>query len=217
MAILQNYRVKNKIVCGTDESGRGPICGGLYAAAVVLPAKFNDNRIKDSKKLTPARRNELRKVIEENAVDYSVASVSVEEIEAINNIQQCCFLAMHRAISGLREQPGFIIVDGNVFDPYGTMPFKCFVGGDNKYYSIAAASILAKTYRDEEMMILHEEFPQYHWNENKGYLTDVHNEAIKEFGITKYHRKNFAPVKDFLLTMPHYSSVPLSITAATVK
>lgn len=200
MGVLKNYYLKNKIVCGCDEVGRGCVAGDLYAAAVVLPKSFKDTKIKDSKKLTPQSRKKLERIIKEKAIDFCIAKVSIDEINGIDNIQNSCYLALHRAISGLKTQPDFILVDGNVFDPYNKVPHKCVIGGDNIYYSIAAASILAKVCRDEAMVELHKEYPEYNWEENKGYLTEGHLNAIRTHGVTKYHRIHFTPVKDYIST-----------------
>ena len=170
------------IEAGCDEAGRGCLAGPVFAAAVILPADFHHPLLNDSKKLTEARRNLLREVIEREAADWAVAEVSAAEIDQIN-ILNAAFMAMHRALDGLsRLAPAFVIVDGNRFRPYNGLPYECIVKGDGKYASIAAASILAKTWRDEAMRTLHQQYPQYGWIENKGYPTEAHREAIRSFG-----------------------------------
>ncbi|MFM8373831.1 MAG: ribonuclease HII, partial [Bacteroidota bacterium] len=176
---------------GCDEAGRGCLAGPVFAAAVILPADFHHPLLNDSKKLTEARRDLLREVIEKEAADWAVAEVSAAEIDQIN-ILKASFLAMHRALDGLnRLAPAFVIVDGNRFRPYKDLPHECVVKGDGKYASIAAASILAKTWRDESMRRLHAQYPQYGWTENKGYPTEAHREAIRLFGPSPWHRKSF--------------------------
>jgi ribonuclease HII len=176
---------------GCDEAGRGCLAGPVFAAAVILPADFHHPLLNDSKKLTEARRDLLRVVIEKEAADWAVAEVSAAEIDQIN-ILKASFLAMHRALDGLnRLAPAFVIVDGNRFRPYKDLPHECVVKGDGKYASIAAASVLAKTWRDEAMRRLHTQFPQYGWIENKGYPTEAHREAIRLFGPSPWHRKSF--------------------------
>lgn len=176
--------------CGTDEAGRGCLAGPVTAAAVILPPDFEHDWLNDSKQLTAAKREALRPIIEEQALSFSFSHVYQEEIDKIN-ILNASILAMHKSVSGLEPQPQFIIVDGNKFKPYKKVKHKTIIKGDGKYLSIAAASILAKTYRDAYMEKIHEEFPMYHWNQNKGYPTEAHREAIKKYGITKYHRKSF--------------------------
>ena len=176
--------------CGTDEAGRGCLAGPVTAAAVILPPKFRNKLINDSKKLNQINREGLRKIIEEKALCYTVQHIYMEEIDEIN-ILNASIMAMHKCIDKLDPAPEFIIVDGNRFKDYRNIPHECIIKGDGKFLSIAAASILAKTYRDEFMMKIHEEFPMYNWKQNKGYPTVEHREAIKEFGITKYHRKSF--------------------------
>jgi len=178
------------IECGTDEAGRGCLAGPVTAAAVILPEKFNNAVLNDSKKLSVKKRETLKVIIEKQALTYAVANIFPEDIDKIN-ILNASILAMHRSIDDLNEIPQFIIVDGNRFKPYKDLPFKTIVKGDGKYMSIAAASILAKTYRDEYMIGLHDEYPMYNWKQNKGYPTVEHREAIKKYGITKYHRKSF--------------------------
>ncbi|NQY06774.1 MAG: ribonuclease HII [Flavobacteriaceae bacterium] len=178
------------IECGTDEAGRGCLCGPVTAAAVILPDDFKNELLTDSKQLTEKKRNELRPIIEEQALAFGVCHVFPEEIDKIN-ILNASILAMHRAIDQLKIKPEHIIVDGNKFKHYADIPYETVVKGDGKFLNIAAASILAKTYRDEYMEKIGLEFPQYKWAKNKGYPTVEHREAIKKFGSTIYHRKSF--------------------------
>lgn len=179
------------IEAGCDEAGRGCLAGPVFAAAVILPADFHHPLLNDSKKLSEFRRELLREVIEKEATDWAVAEVSAVEVDEIN-VQNASILAMHRALDGLlRQEPAFIIVDGNRFITYCGLPYECIIKGDGKYASIAAASILAKTWRDETMRKLHSEYPQYGWFENKGYPTEAHREAIRLYGTTPWHRKSF--------------------------
>lgn len=180
----------NLIECGTDEAGRGCLAGPVTAAAVILPDNFEHPFLTDSKQLTTSRRDELRILIEKEAICFKVAHVMMDEIDKIN-ILNASILAMHRAISGLSKIPDFIAVDGNRFKSYQKIPFECVVKGDGKYLHIAAASILAKTYRDEFMANLHPNHPHYNWKQNKGYPTRQHREAIQTHGITTFHRKSF--------------------------
>ena len=182
---------------GCDEAGRGCLAGPVYAAAVILPENFSHELLNDSKKLTEARREKLRPIIEEEAVAWAVGVVSAEEIDKIN-ILRASILAMHRALDGLKTRPGAIIVDGNRFTPYGDIPWQTFVKGDGKYGNIAAASILAKTHRDAFMKSLHEEYPMYGWNVNKGYPTKAHRDAIAQHGPSPYHRMTFRLIDDQL-------------------
>ncbi len=175
---------------GCDEAGRGCLSGAVFAAAVILPKDFSHSILTDSKKLSEKDRNLLRTEIEQTALAYSVGIVSEREIEKIN-ILHASILAMHRALDGLNMSPEFIIVDGNKFKKYKEIPHKTIVKGDEKYFSIAAASVLAKTYRDEYMLEISKEFPNYNWHKNKGYATKEHRLAIEEYGICKYHRKTF--------------------------
>lgn len=175
---------------GTDEAGRGCLSGPVVAAAVVLPDDFSHPLLNDSKQLTEKQRNELRPFIEEQALAYAVSYVYQEKIDEIN-ILQASILAMHQSIGQLKATPEFIIVDGNKFNPYKDIPHKTIVKGDAKFMSIAAASVLAKTYRDDYMGKIHEEYPDYCWSSNKGYPTKQHRDAIREFGVTKHHRKSF--------------------------
>ncbi|MFV0572647.1 MAG: ribonuclease HII [Xanthomarina gelatinilytica] len=178
------------IECGTDEAGRGCLSGPVTAAAVILPKDFKNSILNDSKQVSEKKRDFLRPYIEEHALAYSVAHVFPETIDKIN-ILNASILAMHKAIETLKTKPEFIIVDGNRFKPFQDIPSKTIIKGDSKYLSIAAASILAKTYRDEYMKSIHDEFPMYQWNQNKGYPTKAHRLAIKGYGITEYHRKSF--------------------------
>lgn len=175
---------------GCDEAGRGCLAGPVFAAAVILPRDFYHPALNDSKQLSEAQREMLRPVIEREALAWSVAQVDAPEIDRIN-ILKASFLAMHRALDTLGQTPEFILVDGNRFYPYPSVPHLCVVKGDGKYAAIAAASILAKTWRDEYMQRLHTEFPVYDWLTNKGYPTEAHREAIRQHGITPYHRKSF--------------------------
>lgn len=187
---LSLYMQQGRIEVGLDEAGRGCLSGPVFAAAVILPPNFKCEALNDSKQLSEKTRNELRTIIEKEATHYAVAHCTPKEIDEIN-ILWASVEAMHRAVAKLKETPQHLLVDGNRFKPYKEIPHTCVVKGDSKYMSIAAASILAKTYRDEHMKKLHEEFPQYDWNKNKGYPTRAHREAIKEFGITPHHRNSF--------------------------
>jgi len=178
------------VECGTDEAGRGCLAGPVTAAAVILPDQFEHPLLNDSKQLTEKQRDLLRPIIEREAIAYAVSHVLMEEIDAIN-ILNASILAMHRAIEQLTTIPEFIAVDGNKFKPFKSIPSECVVKGDSKYLHIAAASVLAKTYRDDYMKKCHEEYPVYGWNQNKGYPTKAHREAIQNVGTTPYHRKSF--------------------------
>ena len=175
---------------GCDEAGRGCLAGPVVAAAVILPADFRCSKLTDSKQLSENQRNELRIIIEKEALAWAVAFVDEKEIDRIN-ILNASILAMHRALETLKIRPEFIIVDGNKFKNYQNIPHQTIVKGDSKYLSIAAASVLAKTHRDEFMMSLHKEFPKYGWDKNKAYPTSAHRKAIKEFGVTPYHRLTY--------------------------
>ena len=175
---------------GTDEAGRGCLSGPVVAAAVILPNDFEHPLLNDSKQLSEKRRNELKPFIEEHALAFGVSFVGQVEVDKIN-VLQASITGMHRSIDALNSIPEFIIVDGNKFKNYKNIPHETIVKGDAKYMSIAAASVLAKTYRDEFMEKIHQEFPMYNWKKNKGYPTKEHRNAIREFGITKYHRKTF--------------------------
>ena len=188
--MLMNKFSKFKYEAGIDEAGRGSLAGPVTAAAVILGKDFKGKNLDDSKKLSQSKRFELKKFIEKNALAYSVAFVSSYQIDK-NNILNSTFMAMHKSIKGLNIEPDFILVDGNLFKPFRDLKYKCIVKGDQKYQNIAAASILAKTYRDEYMSNLHIKFPEYNWIKNKGYGTKFHIDVIKKFGRTKYHRKSF--------------------------
>ncbi len=175
---------------GCDEAGRGCLSGPVYAAAVILPKSYKHRFLNDSKQIPEPLRYELREEIQGKAVDWAVGFATVEEIDDIN-ILNASFLAMHRAVQGLRQVPEHLIIDGNRFNPYPGIQHTCIIGGDGLYFSIAAASILAKTYRDDFMKGLHEEFPEYCWNTNKGYATLAHREAILKHGPTLWHRRSF--------------------------
>ena len=188
--MLKNNYYIGKIEAGCDEAGRGCLAGSVYAAAVILPDDYQNELPNDSKQLTEKRRYQLREIIERDAVAWAVGIVTPEEIDKIN-ILNASILAMHRALDQLKVRPEAIIVDGNRFKPYNKIPHTTIVKGDGKYLSIAAASILAKTYRDDYMNRLAEEYPQYDWRSNKGYPTKKHREAIRQYGITPYHRKSY--------------------------
>ncbi|OBQ52170.1 ribonuclease HII [Tamlana sp. s12] len=176
--------------CGTDEAGRGCLAGPVTAAAVILPEKFNNAILNDSKQISEKKRMFLKPIIEEQALNFAVSHVFQEKIDDIN-ILNASILAMHESIAQLTTIPEFIIVDGNKFKDYPNIPHETIIKGDGKYLSIAAASVLAKTYRDLYMDAIHEEYPMYNWKKNKGYPTKEHREAIKKYGVTKYHRKSF--------------------------
>jgi ribonuclease HII len=178
------------IEAGCDEAGRGCLAGPVFAAAVILPPDFENEILNDSKLLTEKQRFELRRVIEKEAVAWAVEAVSNEEIDEVN-ILNASFLAMNRAVQRLKIQPGHLLIDGNRFRPQTKIPFTCMIKGDGRFYSIAAASVLAKTWRDDFMTEIHNEFPKYDWKQNKGYPTKKHRNAIKNYGVTKYHRKTF--------------------------
>jgi ribonuclease HII len=178
------------IECGTDEAGRGCLAGPVTAAAVILPDDFSHPFLTDSKQLSEKKRLELKEIIEKEAICFDVVHVMMDEIDQVN-ILNASILGMHRSIKGLSIQPQFIAIDGNRFKPYGRTPYECVVKGDGKYLHIAAASILAKTYRDAYMAELHQEFPAYNWKKNKGYPTLEHRAAIRKHGPTTYHRRSF--------------------------
>ena len=178
------------IEAGCDEVGRGCLCGPVVAASVIIDENFNQNLVNDSKKLTFKTRMYLDSYIKDNVVDYSIAEVSPEFIDE-HNILNASIHAMHLSLDQLKVRPEFILVDGNKFHPYNFIPHQCIIKGDSKVLSIACASILAKNYRDQLMMNLHEEFPEYGWNKNMGYATKVHREALNKFGPTIHHRKSF--------------------------
>ncbi|HCL05539.1 MAG TPA: ribonuclease HII [Chitinophagaceae bacterium] len=175
---------------GCDEAGRGCYAGPVFAAAVILPKKFHHPLLNDSKQVNARQRDLLRSIIEQEAISWAVVSVGNEEIDQIN-ILKASFKAMHLAIAQLKSSPQLLLIDGNRFIPYRNIPHHCIVKGDGKYSSIAAASILAKTHRDEYMMQLHDQYPQYGWNNNKGYGTAEHRKAIEAHGLCEYHRKSF--------------------------
>lgn len=181
--------------CGTDEAGRGCLAGPVTAAAVILPSTFSSVILNDSKQLSEKKRRLLKKVIESEAATFAVSNIYQSEIDDIN-ILNASIKAMHISIDSLKMIPDYIIVDGNKFKPYHSIPYSTIIKGDSKYLSIAAASILAKTYRDEYMVKIHDEFPMYNWKQNKGYPTKEHRAAIKKYGITKYHRKSFRLLPD---------------------
>ena len=178
------------IEAGCDEAGRGCLAGSVYAAAVILPPDYQNPDLNDSKKLTDKKRKALREQIERDAVSWAVGIVTPDEIDKIN-ILNASILAMHRALDQLKVRPEAVIVDGNRFKPYQNLPYTTIVKGDGKYLAIAAASILAKTYRDDYMDALAEEYPQYDWKSNKGYPTKKHRAAIKQFSVTPYHRMSY--------------------------
>ena len=204
--MLKNNYYIGKIEAGCDEAGRGCLAGSVYAAAVILPDDYQNDLLNDSKQLTEKRRYQLREIIERDAVAWAVGIVTPEEIDKIN-ILNASILAMHRALDQLKVRPEAIIVDGNRFKPYKdpsdgkALPSTTIVKGDGKYLAIAAASILAKTYRDDYMNGLAQEYPQYDWLSNKGYPTKKHREAIKQFGITPYHRKSYNLLGDGQLSI----------------
>lgn len=175
---------------GCDEAGRGCYAGPVFAAAVILPKDFHHPLLNDSKQLSEKNRDALRPIIEKEAIAYAVASVDNEEIDRIN-ILKASFRAMHLALDELKKKPQLLLIDGNRFHPYKKIPHHCIIKGDGRYASIAAASILAKTFRDEYMQKLHKEFPQYDWCRNKGYGTATHRQAIEKHGLSPYHRKSF--------------------------
>ena len=201
--MLKSHYYEGKIEAGCDEAGRGCLAGSVYAAAVIFPEDYQNEELNDSKQLTDKRRKQLREIIERDAVAWAVGIVTPQEIDKIN-ILNASILAMHRALDQLKVRPEAIIVDGNRFKPYRPLvdgfavnvPHTTIVKGDGKYLSIAAASILAKTYRDDYMDELAKEYPQYDWLSNKGYPTKKHREAIRQFGITPYHRKTFNMLGD---------------------
>lgn len=188
--MLESYLNKDMLEAGLDEAGRGCYAGPVFAAAVILPKNFQHPLLNDSKLLTEKQRNLLRPIIEKESISFAVASVDNNTIDKIN-ILQATYRAMHLAINSLQIQPEFLLIDGNRFKAYKQLPHQCIVKGDGKFASIAAASILAKTWRDEYMIDLHSHFPQYNWNKNKGYGTAEHRKAILEFGLSSYHRGSF--------------------------
>jgi ribonuclease HII len=197
--MLQSHYYEGLIEAGCDEAGRGCLAGAVYAAAVILPDDYQNELLNDSKQLTERRRYQLRTDIERDAIAWAVGIVSPEEIDKIN-ILNASILAMHRALDQLSVRPQAVIVDGNRFRPYRELPCTTIVKGDGKYLSIAAASILAKTYRDDYMLRLASEYPQYDWQQNKGYPTRKHREAIRQFGPTPYHRRSYNLLGDTQLS-----------------
>ncbi len=193
--LLSHYNSAGLLEAGVDEAGRGCLAGSVYAAAVILPPDYVNDALNDSKQLTPRRRYALRSEIERDAIAWAVATASAREIDDIN-ILNASILAMHRALDALKRRPEFIIVDGNRFKPYHDVPAETIVKGDGKYLAIAAASILAKTYRDDEMLRLSREYPAYGWERNAGYPTRAHREAIRRYGISPYHRRTFRLLPD---------------------
>ena len=201
--MLLPYLNKGLIEAGCDEAGRGCLAGAVYAAAVILPPDFQCELLNDSKQLTERQRYQLRPIIEQEAVAWAVGIVSPEEIDKIN-ILQASFLAMHRAIDGLQVRPQHLLIDGNRFRKYKDLPHTTVVKGDGKLMSIAAASVLAKTYRDDYMLQLHEQYPHYGWDRNKGYPTKEHRQAIEQHGTTPYHRLTFNLLGDGQLSLPFF-------------
>ena len=198
--MLRPYYYEGMMEAGCDEAGRGCLAGSVYAAAVILPPDYHNELLNDSKQLTERRRYQLRETIEHDAISWAVGIVTPEEIDHIN-ILNASILAMHRALDQLTVRPEAVIIDGNRFKPYRDLPWTTIVKGDGKYLSIAAASILAKTYRDDYMNALAEEYPQYDWRSNKGYPTKKHREAIKAYGITPLHRKSYNLLGDGQLSL----------------
>lgn len=188
--MLKPFYQADFIEAGCDEAGRGCLAGSVYAAAVILPRDYQNAELNDSKQLSAKKRYQLRNIVERDALAWAVGVVTSDEIDKIN-ILNASILAMHRALDQLKLRPEYIIVDGNKFKKYRDLPHTTIVKGDGKYLSIAAASILAKTYRDDYMDGLAEKYPQYDWKNNKGYPTKKHREAIKEFGITPFHRRSY--------------------------
>ena len=198
--MLASHFYEGKIEAGCDEAGRGCLAGSVYAAAVILPDGYQNELLNDSKQLSEKKRYQLREIIERDAVAWAVGIVTPDEIDRIN-ILNASILAMHRALDQLKVRPEAIIVDGNRFKPYQKLPHTTIVKGDGKYLAIAAASILAKTYRDDYMNQLAKEYPQYDWLSNKGYPTKKHREAIKQFGISPYHRRSYNLLGDGQLSL----------------
>lgn len=198
--MLEKHYYEGLIEAGCDEAGRGCLAGSVFAAAVILPPDYENELLNDSKKLSDRKRKQLREIIEHDAVDWAVGIVEPGEIDEIN-ILNASILAMHRALDQLKVRPEAVIVDGNRFKPYRDLPYTTIVKGDGKYLSIAAASILAKTYRDDYMDRLAEDYPQYDWKSNKGYPTKKHRQAIRECGITPFHRRSFTLLPPEELTL----------------
>lgn len=187
----------NRLECGTDEAGRGCLAGPVTAAAVIMPSDFANEWLNDSKQLSVQKRENLRPIIEKKAIAFGIAHIMPEQIDEIN-ILNASILAMHKAIEKLTATPEYILVDGNRFKPFQNIPYECVIKGDAKYINIAAASVLAKTYRDDFMLKLHGEFPHYHWHRNKGYPTKQHREVIKQKGSSLHHRQSFKLLPDQL-------------------
>ncbi len=197
--MLAPYLHKDLIEAGLDEAGRGCYAGPVFAAAVILPKNFFHPLLNDSKQLKEKERDLLRPIIEKESIAFAVAAVDNNEIDKIN-ILQASYKAMHLSLDKMKVTPGFLLIDGNRFKPYKKIAHQCIIKGDGKYAAIAAASILAKTYRDELMKKIHLEFPQYGWDKNKGYGTAIHRNAIEQYGLCPYHRKSFniTPAENFL-------------------
>ena len=198
--MLKSHYYEGKVEAGCDEAGRGCLAGSVYAAAVILPDDYQNDLLNDSKQLTEKKRYLLREIIQHDAIAWAVGIVTPEEIDKIN-ILNASILAMHRALDQLKVRPEAIIIDGNRFKKYQDLPHTTIVKGDGKYLSIAAASILAKTYRDDYMNELAEEYPQYDWLSNKGYPTKKHRDAIRQYGITPYHRRSYNLLGDGQLSL----------------
>lgn len=197
--MLQHFP-SSKIVCGVDEAGRGCIAGPVVAAAVILPKNFTHDFLNDSKQLSEQQRNELRPIIEKNAIAFGIGIIDNRKIDEVN-ILQATYLAMHQAIDKIDKHVDLLIIDGNRFKSYKNTDHQTIIKGDGKYIEIAAASVLAKTYRDEIMEKLHDEFSVYQWKKNKGYPTIEHRKAVKEFGACKYHRQTFRLLKEEQLSL----------------
>ena len=193
--MLRSFHTAGCFEAGCDEAGRGCIAGPVFAAAVILPHGYQNSSLDDSKRLSARKREVLRLVVERDALEFGVGLVDEKEIDQIN-ILNASFLAMHRALAQLKTRPEHLIIDGNRFKPYLNIPHSCIVKGDGKYASIAAASILAKTYRDEFMTGLHQEYPVYGWDRNMGYPTRAHRKAVLEYGPSPYHRRSFRLLND---------------------
>lgn len=198
--MLKSHYYINCIEAGCDEAGRGCLAGSVFAAAVIFPENYENQLLNDSKQLSEKKRYQLRTIIEHDAIAWAIGIVTVAEIDKIN-ILNASILAMHRALDSLSVKPQAIIIDGNRFKPYNNLPHTTIVKGDGKYLSIAAASILAKTYRDDYMKELAKEYPMYDWLSNKGYPTKKHRQAIKDYGISPYHRKTFNLIGDTQLEL----------------
>lgn len=205
--MLQPFYQEELVEAGCDEAGRGCLAGPVFAAAVILPKDFFHPLLNDSKQLTEAQRYTLRPLIEQHAIAHAVAQLCNEEIDRLN-ILKASFQSMHLAVDALSVRPGLLLIDGNRFTPYNDIPHQCIVGGDGRYMSIAAASILAKTYRDDYMKSLHQQFPEYNWAKNKGYATRDHQAALNQFGPCRFHRKSFRL---------NYSQPSLFTATATVQ